>query len=288
MATAYTQKQKYPRPPEPDDGVHYPDADGLLPVRTMYQFVPQAYMQQALSTWFANDPTALVASNMFIYYAPGDGNASVAPDLYVIPHVGNARRKSYFLWLEEQVPTFIVEIASDSTYQNDLGFKRRLYESWGVLEYWLYDPTEEGHLEPFLQGYRLASGSYEAIAVRLDVESGQLRGASEVLNLELHCARDRFRFFDPASGRYLLDLGESGQERLAAEQARDQERATRLTAEQARDQEQAGRLAAEQARDQEQAGRLAAEQARDQERAARLELERRLRERGIEPPTITS
>ncbi len=273
MATAYTQKQKYPRPPEPADGVHYPDADGRLPVETMYQFIPQAYMQQALSTWFANDPTVLVAGNMFIYYAPGDSSAVVAPDLYVIPHVGNARRKSYFLWLEEQVPTFIVEIASDGTYRNDLGFKRRLYESWGVLEYWLYDPTEERHLEPFLQGYRLARGSYTAIDVRRDAASEQLRGASAVLHLELHCDRQRFRFFDPAQGRYLLDLAESGQERLAAERARDRE--------------QAGRLAAEQALDQEQAGRLAAEQARNQERAARLELERLLRERGIDPPTIT-
>ena len=263
MATAYTQKQKHPRPPEPDDGVHYPDADGLLPVETMYQFVPQAYMQQALSTWYADDPTVLVASNMFIYYVPGNSDASVAPDLYVIPHVGNARRRSYFMWLEEQVPTFIVEIASDSTYQNDLGFKRRLYESWGVLEYWLYDPTEDGHLEPFLQGYRLVGDRYEAIAVSPDLASGQLRGASRVLNLDLHCDRERFRFFDPVAGRYLLDLEET-------EQALHQERASRLTAEQSRDQERASRLTAE--------------QSREQERAARIELERLLREHGIEPP----
>lgn len=263
MATAYTQKQKYPRPPEPKDGVHYPDADGLLPVETMYQFIPQAYMQQALSAWFADDPTVLVASNMFIYYIPGDGNASVAPDLYVIPHVGNARRKSYFMWLEEEVPTFIVEIASDSTFQNDLGFKRRLYESWGVLEYWLYDPTEEAHLDPFLQGYRLVGDQYEAIEVRPDLETGQLRGASGVLNLEVHSDRERFRFFDPATGQYLLDLEELGE---------------------ARDQERAGRLTAEQARDQEREARLATEHSLDQERAARLALERLLREHGIEPP----
>lgn len=280
MATAYTQKQKYPRPPEPDDGVHYPDADGLLPVETMYQFVPQAYMQQALSAWFAHDPTVLVASNMFIYYVPGDSNASVAPDLYVIPGVGNARRKSYFMWLEEEVPTFIVEIASDGTYQNDLGFKRRLYESWGVLEYWLYDPTEEGRLDPFLQGYRLVGDRYEAMEVRPDVETGQLRGASPVLNLELHCDRSRFRFFNPVAGQYLLDLEEMGD-------SRDRERAGRLTAEQGRDHEQAARLAVEQELEQEQSARLAAEQARDRERAARLELERRLREHGIEPPHTT-
>ena len=255
MTTPYTQKQKQkqPRPPVPNDGVHYPDADGLLPVETMYQFVPQAYMQKALATWFAADPTVLVASNMFIYYVSGDSDASVSPDLYVIPRVGNARRKSYFMWLEEQVPTFIVEIASDSTYQNDLGFKRRLYESWGVLEYWLYDPTEAGHLTPYLQGYRLENGEYQPIAVQFDAESRQLRGTSVILNLELHCDREWFRFFDPTTRRYLLDLEES-------EQAREQERAARLTA----------------------------EQALDRERAARLALERRLRERGINPTNGTA
>ena len=44
------------RPPEPDDGIDYPYGPDALPVKSMYQFVPQAYMQSALETWL-DDPT---------------------------------------------------------------------------------------------------------------------------------------------------------------------------------------------------------------------------------------
>ena len=68
---------------------------------------------------------------MFIYYEPGNPRVSVAPDVYIIPNVGSALRRSYFLWLEHEVPTFAMEIASSSTYRNDGGFKYRLYEKLG-------------------------------------------------------------------------------------------------------------------------------------------------------------
>lgn len=128
MTTPATAKSPPARPPEPDDGIDYPYGPDALPVKSMYQFVPQAYMQSALETWL-DDPTTLIASQMFIYYEPGNPRVSVAPDVYIIPNVGSALRRSYFLWLEHEVPTFAMEIASSSTYRNDGGFKHRLYET---------------------------------------------------------------------------------------------------------------------------------------------------------------
>ena len=256
MTTPRIAAPKYPAPapPEPDDGAAYPAACDVLPVESMLHFIPQAYMQTALETWL-DDPTVLVAANMFIYYRSDDGEASIAPDVYVIPGVGNMPRRSYFLWLERELPIFAMEVASQHTYRNDQGFKRDLYESWGVTEYWQYDP-EGLFLPSILQGNRLVNGRYQRIPVAVDRDRGWYVGHSAVLNLDLYAGLSWFRFLDPATGRFLGSLQETERERRAAER---------------------GRQVAER-------GRLTAEQALDQERAARQELEALLRQHGIEPP----
>ena len=167
---------------------------------------------------------------MFIYYEPGNPRVSVAPDVYVIPNVVSALRRSYFLWLEHEVPTFAMEIASSSTYRNDGGFKHRLYESWGVQEYWRYDP-EGGPFTPLLQGYQLVDGRYEAIEVAEDAERGECQGFSPLLGLELHGRVGWFRFLDPATGQFLPNRQELLQEQQELVQERDAERAARTAAE---------------------------------------------------------
>ena len=157
-------RSKSARPPEPHDGVFYPEAHDVLPVESMLHFAPQAYMQTALQIRYADEPNTLVASQMFIYYEPGNPRASVGPDVFVIPGALNTPyRRSYFMWLERQTPTFIMEVVSPSTLANDVGPKRELYQSWGVPEYWLYDPNQDLPLllSPPLQGYRLVNGRYE-------------------------------------------------------------------------------------------------------------------------------
>ena len=233
-------RPKPSRPPEPDDGVFYPDAHDVLPVESMLHFSPQAYMQTALQARYADDPNILVASQMFIYYQSGDAQASVAPDVCIIPGVASApQRRSYFMWLERQVPVFCMEVVSPSTYNNDTGFKRELYQSWGVLEYWLYDPNhDQPLLTPPLQGYRLVNGRYEPIPVAYDRQVDAYRGDSAVLDWELRGNREWFRFFDSSNGEYILDLEESEQARLAERDARLAERDARLA-------ERDARLAAE-------------------------------------------
>jgi Uma2 family endonuclease len=261
MTTPYIARRKPGRPPEPDDGVYYPEAREVLPVVGMFHFVPQAYMQAALEAWLA-DPTKLVAAEMFIYYEPGNPRAFVAPDVYVIPNVGDEQRRSYFIWLEHEVPQFAMEVVSQSSVRNDLARKWDLYQSWGVQEYWQYDP-EGLFMRPLLRGNRLVDGRYVPIDVAVDPESGQCQGFSPLLGLEFLGRREWFRFRDPATGQLLGNRQEIERERLVAEQAR---------------------LVAEQALQVSEQGRLAAEQALDQERAVRLALQRLLREHGIEPP----
>ena len=115
-------RPKPSRPPEPDDGVLYPDAHDVLPVESMLHFSPQAYMQTALQARYADDPNILVASQMFIYYESGDAQASVAPDVCIIPGVASApQRRSYFMWLEHQVPVFCMEVVSPQHLQQRYG-----------------------------------------------------------------------------------------------------------------------------------------------------------------------
>ena len=221
-------------PPKPHDGVFYPEAHDVLPVESMLHFAPQAYMQTALQIRYADQPTTLVASQMFIYYEPGNSRASVAPDVFVIPGVVNTpHRRSYFMWVERQTPTFIMEVVSPSTHANDAGPKRELYQSWGVSEYWLYDPNHDLPLllTPPLQGYRLVNGRYEAIPVEYDGGQDWHSGFSEELGLELRGNREWFRFFDPSTGEYILDREEAEQSRLAERAARYAEREARQAAE---------------------------------------------------------
>ena len=202
------------RPPAPDDGVYYPTPCEVLPPEGMIHFVPQSYMQSALETWL-DDPDTLVASQMFIYYEPGNPRVFVAPDVYVIPNVGNDIRNSYFLWLEPEVPTFAMEVTSPSTHRRDRGFKRNLYESWGVLEYWQYDPHGI-HLTPLLQGNRLVDGQYQPIPVDVAPDGSQCVAYSQLLKLEFLARREWFRFRDPITGRIIPNRQEAGTRALGS------------------------------------------------------------------------
>ena len=254
MVALNVRKLKDTPAPTPSDGVHYPESDGEPLAESEFQLVPLVYAITTLSALYADEPRIHVGGDMFIYYVEGDPSMNVAPDVFVIPNLDKRLRASYFMWLEGQIPIFIMEITSNSTWRDDIGRKRDLYESWGVSEYWMYDPTEETRLTPLLQGFRLVDGSYESIEIEFDGESYQ--GHSSVLNLELHARQDWFRFFNPLSGEYLNNLEESEKARLSAERARERERDARMSA----------------------------ERARDEERARREEVERLLRQHGIEPP----
>lgn len=52
-------------------------------------------------------------------------------------------------------PSLIVEILSPSTRKRDKGYKKDLYERYGVLEYWIVSPTERT-----VEVYLLEDGQY--------------------------------------------------------------------------------------------------------------------------------
>lgn len=231
-------------------------------------------------------------SNIPIRYDPLNRRLFVAPDIYIAFDVDAAmirERTSYNIWEAGKPPDFALEVASPSTYRNDLYEKRGVYERIGIGEYWLFDPTGGELYGRALTGYRLSNGIYAPIEI-VPNEHGLESGYSEVLRLRL-CSLERERISElegvqrdlflrddynavqllaqyPESGEYMLtDIGQ-----LA--------RSQRLEAE--LDAERTQREQVESERDDERSQREQVESERDADRAEIVRLRERLRRMGLD------
>lgn len=141
------------------------------------------WLHQALQDFFQDRPDVYIAADQFWYWEEGNNAARVAPDVMVVPGVGNRLRRSFFAWQESGTPSVVFEIASEGTWRDDLNDKYDLYERLGVREYFLFDP-EAIHLVPPVQGYRLHGTAYRRmreglieseLGFKLDAEGMMLR-----------------------------------------------------------------------------------------------------------------
>ena len=258
------------------DDVYYPIEDDEPLAESERQLFPITYAHAALRSWYADVPTTWVGADMFLYYEEGVASSVVAPDVFVVTRTHKRHLRNIFqTWIEGRVPDLVLEVLSRTSVRRDTVEKYEVYESLGVREYWIYDPTEEGFMEPRLRGHVLVDGEYRPIEVR-EVD-GKLVGVSEVLGLEVHANAEWFRFFDPVTGEYLPDNLEIKRAREEAERA--QAEAERALSSERRERAEAERAHAE-------AERALSSERRERAEAerARQELERLLREHGIEPP----
>ena len=223
--------------------VEYPSSDGKPLAENDAQLAAILYGVSALRVRYAGRPDVYVSGDLLIYYEEGNPRRSVAPDVFVVFGVPHRMRMNYKVWEEGKGPDFVLEVASPSTWREDVGPKREVYARLGVKEYWLYDPLGE-HLKPALQGYRLVGGGYERQPL---VESldGTLSLSSETLGLDLWAKGGKMRFRDPETGLDLLshDEDHARAEREAAARRNAEVRAEREAA--ARRREVALRRAAE-------------------------------------------
>ena len=172
----------------------------------------------ALRAHFAGRPGCFVGQDLNVYYRPLPDRRVVAPDVFVCFGVEPLRIQeaaSYRLWEVGAPPAFVLEVASERTYRNDLDDKPAAYLEMGVSEYWRLDPTGGEFYTPALQGDSRAGGAWAPIAVGTD-DGGRLRGHSRVLGLDLHAEDHRLRFRDARSGCWLADPDETRHQRDAA------------------------------------------------------------------------
>ena len=191
------------------------------------------HLQQMTNTMYSTEhhlaPRVrfVVGGNQFIYYNARNGRQHVAPDVYVALDVEPGMRAKWQTWLEgDKFPDVVFEITSESTQDEDLGHKVRLYERLGALEYYIYDPDQL--LQPPLRAYHREGATF--------VEQPLLPGLavySPALEAELRVIGQWLRLIDPATGQPVPIPEEDYQARLEAEALARQEARARLAAEQA-------------------------------------------------------
>ena len=179
----------------------YPSEEKKKLGETDYQHIQISILEQQLRIFLSEKKDVYLASDLIVYYEEGNPNRRFAPDLMVCFDVENKKRRSYKIWEEKIVPSVIIEVASEATWQKDVTTKRRLYEKLGVVEYYVIDPEYKYLTQPML-AYRLEFGELVRQAIQND------RIFSEELNLELVNTGEDFRFFDVEKDEFISTVSD--------------------------------------------------------------------------------
>ena len=258
---------------EPDGGPPegYPHKDGPVPDAAKRERL-FSEMLTTLHTHLDPRSDVILSGDVFIYYRDEhDRRRALAPDLFVVFGPDFAQyRDRYGLSLAEigKPPDFIMEVASPSTWQADLGYKRDAYHWIRAGEYWLFDP-ERGRLYGQALAWEQRVGDHYIERPVYQGDDGMEWAHSPALGLDICVEGDWLRFYDPAVGQYLFIQKEEKAAREAAEATLTAEQTAREFAEVALEQEQATRAAEQTAREVAETAREVAETALEAEQAAR-------------------
>jgi len=149
-----------------------------------------------LEAFLAPRSDVTVAANMMVYFEEGNPKKWLAPDVFVCFGTENKLRRVFKTWMEGLFPQVIFEIASDRTFENDLGGKRLDYARLGVEEYYLLDP-ERAYLPAPLMAFHRQSGRL----LSAEVDNGRV--FSPLLSLEIVDTGNSFRIFNPQTQKFL-------------------------------------------------------------------------------------
>jgi Uma2 family endonuclease len=174
-----------------------------------------------------------VTGDLLFYYVEGNPKRYVVPDAMVVKDCDPGRRRVYKLWEENRLPCAVFETTSRYTKRRDTTQKIKLYQTLGLPEYFLYDPTAD-YLRPPLQGHRLSGSDY--VVVEPDADGRLL---CRELDLWLRLENGEMVMYDCQSGERLQTEAEDERSEKEAE------RAARKAERVAREVERAARKAAE-------------------------------------------
>ena len=163
---------------------------------TAFHYKLAAMLFTLLEQFFAERNDVVVAANQMVYYEKRNPKKWLAPDIFVCFGVENKLRRTFKTWNEGVFPQVVFEIASDSTYENDLGGKRLDYARLGVEEYYLLD-AERDYLPSSLMAFHREKGRL----LSANVENSRV--FSPLLNLEIVDSGKSFRLFDPNTKEFL-------------------------------------------------------------------------------------
>ncbi len=201
----------------------------------MRQYFPIHRIAHLLSERYEDRSDVFISGGVFISYDITDGNRRVGPDLLIAFDVNSAGIReglpNFWIWETGKVPDFVLEVASPSTAENDLGRKRDLYQQLKVQEYWRIDPTGGDLYGRALVGERLVGDQYEEYPLERRSD-GSERSYSELLDAVFYWdGGQEFDLLDPATGLTIDKRAAAEAQATAMEAELRLERAARLAAE---------------------------------------------------------
>ena len=202
---------------------------------TQYDQLFRKGLSAALAIHLGNPETTLVEADRWVVPDTRfNRSRGRYPDLLVAFGVDPALYKAnngYIVSEQGKPPDFVLEVASESTAEIDVGDKRRDYEALGIREYWRFDHTPTGEFHGArLAGERLADGLYVALEIE-ELPDGSLQGYSPALGLNLRWEQGELVFYNPATGKPIATLETEREARITAEVERNSEREARAAAE---------------------------------------------------------
>jgi Uma2 family endonuclease len=197
--TKTASRKIYPKKDILEKVVYYPAELENEMGETAFHYKLAFLLFGLLEQYFSNENNVVIAANMMVYYDKGNPKKWLAPDIFVCFGVDNKLRRVFKTWEEGVFPQVVFEIASDSTFENDLGGKRLNYARLGVEEYYLLDPERE-YLPSPLMAFRRENGRL------LSVNIENNRVFSPLLNLEIVDTSKSFRLFDSQKKEFLQAL----------------------------------------------------------------------------------
>jgi Uma2 family endonuclease len=129
----------------------YPESDGKPMADNTRQFRYIVMIQGGIAALFADRDDVFVAGDLLWYPVEGDNRLRIAPDTMVVFGRPPGDRGAYLQWKEGNIPPQVVfEVMSPGNTFGEMARKLRIYERFGVEEYYLYDP-DRGELRGWLR-----------------------------------------------------------------------------------------------------------------------------------------
>ena len=196
---------------------------------TQYDRLFKTGNSRYLALHLGSPETTLVEADRWTVPDPSFNKARARrPDLLVAFGVEPAlyqANNGYIVSEQGKPPDLVLEVASESTADVDVGAKRRDYQELGIGEYWRFDHTSTSEFHGArLAGDRLIEGAYVPIEIE-ELPGGSLQGYSLTLNLHLRWEDGELVFCDPATGEHIDTFESECSARLTAEAERNAERA---------------------------------------------------------------
>ena len=185
---------------------------------TLYDSLFKTGNSRNLALHLGSPEAALVEADRWIVPDPSFNRARARrPNLLVAFGVDPAAYKSsngYIISEQGKPLDLVLEVASESTAEIDVGAKRRDYATLGIGEYWRFDETGQYH-GARLAGEQLVEGEYLPIDV-IELPGGSLQRYSTALDLNIRWEAGELLFYDPTTGRPVATL-EDERAKTAAE-----------------------------------------------------------------------